>query len=90
MRIFWDTNLFVYLWALIHWQHQHEAELVTSTLTIGELLVHPLRQDREDLADRYLGKLFTIARDPVRSVGGICLCVTPCPICATLRRMQFS
>ena len=64
MRIFWDTNLFVYLWeasvrtrqveALINWQHRHEAELVTSTLTIGELLVHPLRQDREDLADRYL------------------------------------
>jgi predicted nucleic acid-binding protein len=64
MRIFWDTNLFVYLWegsvrtrqveTLINWQHQHEAELVTSTLTIGELLVHPLRQDREDLADRYL------------------------------------
>ena len=51
MRVFWDTNLFVYLWegsvrtrqveALINWQHQHEAELVTSTLTIGELLVHP-------------------------------------------------
>ncbi len=64
MRVFWDTNLFVYLWegsirtrqveALINWQHQHEAELVTSTLTIGELLVHPLRQNREDLADRYL------------------------------------
>jgi predicted nucleic acid-binding protein len=64
MRVFWDTNLFVYLWegsvrtrqveTLINWQHQHEAELVTSTLTIGELLVHPLRQDREDLADRYL------------------------------------
>jgi predicted nucleic acid-binding protein len=64
MRIFWDTNLFVYLWegsvrtrqveTLINWQHQQEAELVTSTLTIGELLVHPLRQNREDLADRYL------------------------------------
>jgi predicted nucleic acid-binding protein len=64
MRVFWDTNLFVYLWegsvrtrqveALINWQRQHEAELVTSTLTIGELLVHPLQQNREDLADRYL------------------------------------
>jgi len=64
MRIFWDTNLFVYLWqesartsrleALIGWQRQQEVELVTSTLTIGELLVHPLRQNREDLADRYL------------------------------------
>jgi hypothetical protein len=42
MRVFWDTNLFVYLWegsvrtrqveALINWQHQHEAELVASTL----------------------------------------------------------
>jgi predicted nucleic acid-binding protein len=64
MRIFWDTNLFVYLWegsvrtrqveTLMNWQYRHEADLVTSTLTIGELLVHPLRQDREDLADRYL------------------------------------
>jgi predicted nucleic acid-binding protein len=64
MRIFWDTNLFVYLWegsvrtrqveTLMNWQYRHEAELVISTLTIGELLVHPLRQDREDLADRYL------------------------------------
>jgi predicted nucleic acid-binding protein len=64
MRIFWDTNLFVYLWegsvrtgrveALINWQRQHEAEVVISTLTIGELLVHPLRQNREDVADRYL------------------------------------
>ena len=64
MRVFWDTNLFVYLWegsvrtrqveALINWQRQHEVELVTSTLTIGELLVHPLQQNREDLADRYL------------------------------------
>jgi predicted nucleic acid-binding protein len=64
MRIFWDTNLFVYLWegsvrtqqveALLNWQHENEAELVTSTLTIGELLVHPLQQNREDLADRYL------------------------------------
>jgi predicted nucleic acid-binding protein len=64
MRVFWDTNLFVYLWeqslrtrqveALINWQRQHQAELVTSALTVGELLVHPLRQNREDLADRYL------------------------------------
>jgi predicted nucleic acid-binding protein len=47
MRIFWDTNLFVYLWegsgrtrqveTLMSWQRQHEVELVTSTLTIGEL-----------------------------------------------------
>jgi hypothetical protein len=41
----------VYLWeqsvrtrqveALIGWQRGHEADLVTSTLTIGELLLHP-------------------------------------------------
>jgi predicted nucleic acid-binding protein len=64
MRIFWDTNLFVYLWersartsqveALLNWQREQHAELVTSTLTVGELLVHPLRLKREDLADRYL------------------------------------
>jgi predicted nucleic acid-binding protein len=64
MRVFWDTNLFVYLWegsvrtrqveALLNWQRQHEAELITSTLTVGELLVHPLRENRDDVADRYL------------------------------------
>ena len=64
MRIFWDTNLFVYLWeesvrteqvvALANWQRQQHAELVTSTLTIGELLVHPLRQKQDELAERYM------------------------------------
>ena len=92
MRIFWDTNLFVYLWegsvrtqqveALLNWQHENEAELVTSTLTIGELLVHPLQQNREDLVDRYLAS-FSHARGSIRRVCGICVCTTPCSIRAT-------
>jgi predicted nucleic acid-binding protein len=88
MRIFWDTNLFVYLWeasvrtrqveALINWQHRHEAKLVTSTLTIGELLVHPLRQDREDLADRYLAGFSQLHVVPFDESAGYA-----CPIRAT-------
>lgn len=63
-RVFWDTNLFVYLFE----DHPTLAEqvervrlrmiergdrLVTSTLTIGEILVRPVRAGRADLEDRY-------------------------------------
>jgi predicted nucleic acid-binding protein len=61
MRIFWDTNLFIYLWegsavrsrieALVAWQ-ERDAE-VTSTLTLGELLVRPMQRRREDLVAQY-------------------------------------
>jgi predicted nucleic acid-binding protein len=64
MRVFWDTNLFIYLWensrtharveSLAAWQDSAGAELVTSTLTIGELLVQPLKRRRHDIVEKYL------------------------------------
>ena len=64
MKVFWDTNLFIYLIerhpdfepqvrALLTCHRQQGDEIVTSTLTLGELLAQPLRQGRADLAQRY-------------------------------------
>ncbi|HYY30587.1 MAG TPA: PIN domain-containing protein [Chthoniobacterales bacterium] len=63
MLVFWDTNLFIYLWEnstatarvqrLRAWQRSEKAEVATSTLTVGEILVHPLRQGRADIANTY-------------------------------------
>ena len=62
MRIFWDTNLFIYLWedparermeSLLAWQEAQEAEVVTSCLTLGELLVKPMQRQRADLVAQY-------------------------------------
>jgi hypothetical protein len=54
MRIFRGTNLFIYLWkdsaararmeAFVAWQDSRSAEVVTSTLTLGELLVRPMQR----------------------------------------------
>jgi predicted nucleic acid-binding protein len=63
-RIFWDTNLFIYLFedraeradrvaALRARMRERGDELLTSTLTIGEILVLPSRAGREDLARQY-------------------------------------
>ena len=51
MTVFWDTNLFIYLFEehgelsvvtreLFHRLAEREANLVTSMLTLGELLVY--------------------------------------------------
>ncbi len=62
MRIFWDTNLFIYLWEepargrmepLLAWQEAQNAEVVTSCLTLGELLVKPMQRERSDLVEQY-------------------------------------
>jgi predicted nucleic acid-binding protein len=63
MRVFWDTNLFIYLWenspmrvrmeSVVAWQTSKEAEVVTSTLTSGEVLVQPMRKRRDDLVAQY-------------------------------------
>jgi len=63
-RIFWDTNLFVYLWenygALTKKTEYLRArmlargdELLTSTLTLGEVLVKPRREGKFDLCRKY-------------------------------------
>jgi len=63
-RIFWDTNLFIYLLegagkpfeftqrVMVRMAERRD-DLFTSTLTLGELLVKPLEMNRPDLADRY-------------------------------------
>jgi len=61
---FWDTNLFIYLieqdptWhdTIIKIRQDMLAKddiLVTSTLTLGEVLLKPLRENRLDLAEKY-------------------------------------
>ena len=63
-RIFWDTNLFVYLLedkgelteqvvALRGRMVERSDELLTSTLTLGEILVRPVEAGDETLARRY-------------------------------------
>ena len=63
-RIFWDTNLFIYLMegrgelanqvsALRGRMRERGDQLCTSTLTLGEVLVKPMQQDRPELAEKY-------------------------------------
>ena len=62
-RVFWDTNLFVYLVegrgrarevaALRQRMIEREDELLTSALTLGEVLVKPLEAGDEELRQRY-------------------------------------
>jgi predicted nucleic acid-binding protein len=63
-RIFWDTNLFIYLLEgtgetlkltqrLLDRMVERQDELLTSTFTLGEVLVKPLEIGRRDVADRY-------------------------------------
>ena len=62
-RVFWDTNLFVYLiegtgTRAERWRppaaDDEGATAVTSALTLGELLVKPVETGDDDLRDRYL------------------------------------
>lgn len=63
-KVFWDTNLFIYLLenddehaAKVAALHLHTVrrgdELFTSALTVGELLVGPMKVGGEELARRY-------------------------------------
>ena len=63
-RVFWDTNLFVYLLedkgeltervvSMRERMKERSDELLTSTLTVGEILVRPLETGDEQLADQY-------------------------------------
>jgi predicted nucleic acid-binding protein len=63
-RIFWDTNLFIYLiedfrdlservTALRRRMLERGDELYTSALTLGEILIKPLEAGDEGLARRY-------------------------------------
>ena len=63
-HVFWDTNLFIYLFedrgergdrvtALRARMLERGDDLLTSTLTIGEILVQPTRAGRIDLVRQY-------------------------------------
>ena len=63
-RVFWDTKVLIYwiedvpVWrdrveALRAWQEEKGIRAVTSSLTLGEILVHPLRKGRLDVARDY-------------------------------------
>lgn len=65
-RAFWDTNILIYwiegasAWrdsiaALRDWQVKEEIQTVTSALSLGEILVHPERKGRGDIARDYSG-----------------------------------
>lgn len=62
-RIFWDTNLFIYLLddhkvfgakvrRLAERMEERGDELFTSALTLGEILVHPVAAGNPSLADK--------------------------------------
>jgi predicted nucleic acid-binding protein len=63
-RIFWDTNLFIYLFEdygefsnrvgnLRRSMLVRGDQLMTSTLTLGEILVKPFKQGQDELARKY-------------------------------------
>ncbi len=63
-RIFFDTNLFIYMVeesgtraarvrSILERMSERRDELLTSTLTLGEVLVKPLSRKDEALADQY-------------------------------------
>jgi len=67
-RIFWDTNLFIYLFedygelsgkvqVLRKRMLERGDQLLTSTLTLGELLVKPMENGAAELCQRYEGAL---------------------------------
>ncbi len=66
MKVFFDTNLFIYLWEegdasragpvqrILRAIGGSGDSLVTSTLTLGEILVHPMRNSEDDAVRAYL------------------------------------
>jgi predicted nucleic acid-binding protein len=71
-RVFWDTNLFIYLFEgtgavaervkeLRRAMLERGDQLLTSTLTLGEVLVKPLERGDEELARKYQEAITTTA-----------------------------
>lgn len=69
-RIFWDTNLFIYLFegysplskrvaALRQSMLTRGDQLLTSTLTMGEILVKPMERGDRELSKKYEETLIT-------------------------------
>jgi len=71
-RIFWDTHLFIYLWEDYGTLSQAVAELrtkmlrrgdqlLTSTFTLGEILVKPASAGNTQLCRRYEDAISSVA-----------------------------
>ena len=71
-RIFWDTNLFIYLWEDYGALSQAVAslrtkmlrmgdQLITSTLTLGEILVKPTVAGNAELCRKYEEAISSVA-----------------------------
>lgn len=64
MKIFWDTNLFIYLWEnsqytkkVLQLADQYSAngdDLCTSSLSLGEILVKPFADEQLDQVEAYV------------------------------------
>ena len=63
-RIFWDTNIFIYLMegsiensklaqSLLRRMTERQDELMTSTMTLGEIMVKPIRDADQETIKRY-------------------------------------
>ncbi len=72
-RIFWDTNLFIYLFEdygrfsqrvtqMRKRMRERGDQLVTSTLTLGEILVKPIEDNDEALRRQYREAILTQAQ----------------------------
>jgi predicted nucleic acid-binding protein len=87
-RVFWDTNLFIYLFedrgeradrvaALRSRMLERGDDLLTSTLSIGEILVRPTTAGRTDLARQYEQRIAEVATivsfdvDAARAYAGV-------------------
>jgi predicted nucleic acid-binding protein len=71
-RVFWDTNLFIYLFedygslskAVVQLRSKMLArgdQLLTSTLTLGEILVKPAERGETELCIKYENAISTVA-----------------------------
>ena len=71
-RVFWDTNLFIYLFEgqgsfyeqVVHLRKVmlgRGDRLLTSTFTVGEVLVKPIKQKNEELVRKYMEGILTTA-----------------------------
>jgi predicted nucleic acid-binding protein len=92
-KVFWDTNLFIYLWEDYGELSQSVVELrtkmlrrrdqlLTSTLTLGEILVKPTVAGNTDLCRKYEDALSSVA-------SLIPLDATVARICASIRKDRF-
>ncbi len=71
-RIFWDTNLFIYLWedyrelsklvvSLREKMLARSDQLLTSTFTLGEILVKPTAEGKAGLCQQYEKAITSVA-----------------------------